>query len=128
MVTIDDFVLDTQGKGYRRVFSTTLGRLALIDALVLMQEPRVLRQMLDAERRDRRPAFAGAVAEYEARPPYVRAVAGRGRGDRWVKRLNQAVGVACRLVMEANGSTKSSSRGSLRAVSSWFGSSHHYTP
>lgn len=126
MVTIDDFVLDRQGSGYRAVFSTPLGRLAIVDALQLMQEPSVFRRMVDAESRDGRPAFAGAVAEYEVRAPYQRAVMSRGAVDRWVKRLNQAVGVACRLVMEANGYMKTGARGSLRGISASFGSAHHY--
>ena len=126
MVAIDDFEQDGQGKGYRAVFSTALGRLAIIDALELMQEPQVFRRMEDAELRDGLPAFAGAVAEYEVRAPYQRAVANRGAGDRWLKRLNQAVGVACRLVMEANGYTKTGARGSLRGVSAFFGSAHRY--
>ena len=125
MVTISDFEADRQGKGYRAVFSWGPGRRALVEALRLMQEPRVLQQMV-AALRNGRPAFEGAVADYQSSAPYQSAVTDRGPGAPTVLRLNQAVGVACRLVMEAAGYVKSGTRKPLRDPSGSFGSAHLY--
>ena len=103
MVTMREFEADPQGARYSDVFAgaNPSFRSALEVALGVLNQSEARRRMREAVDLHNLPALAGAVRAIEETAEFQQACRGRPRAS--LRRLKQAVGVACKLVMGEEG-------------------------
>jgi hypothetical protein len=127
------FCMDRQGARFGDVLRHAVLGPALRAALKFMSTPRALHEMQRAELDHKRAALAGVVRAIEQLPEVAEACrkyAGTADGDRF----KQAIGVACRLVMEDAGWAKRMAKGkpvkgSIAApISKFFSVAQRYDP
>jgi hypothetical protein len=129
-VSISDFVADPHAARYSDVLRDPLDGPAFRAALRVLNRPDAIDRMVDAvERYDRAP-LAGTVREIEAEPDFIAACRGRDAAE--LRRLKQAVGVACKLVMATEGYVPndredgSPDQGRLEKFATWFTTARKY--
>ena len=129
-VSIDDFKADPHGARYIDVLRDPLDGRAFRAALRVLNDPRAIVRMVDTVDRFHRAALIGTVREIEAEPHFIAACRGRKRAT--LRRLKQAVGVACKLIMATEGyvpkdrSDGSPDQGRLESFATWFTTARKY--
>jgi hypothetical protein len=129
-VSVGDFKADPHGARYIDVLRDPLDGPAFRAALRVLNDPHAIVRMVDAVHRYDRAALIGTVREIEAEPDFIAACRGRRRAT--LRRLKQAVGVACKLVMATEGYVPkyrkdgSPDQGRLEAFATWFTTARKY--
>lgn len=109
MPLIDRFQIDPQGRRYTDVLNDPRIELAAVAAF--FDDPDIQRRMMDSEIHHDRPALAGVIREFEARPDVDKFL--RTYDAHTTTRFRQAVGVLVKIVMLGLGWRTTGSKGSL---------------
>jgi len=108
VITMEDFLSDSQGRTFRRVAESPIMKFGLILSF-FSDESRQIR-MEDSEKHHDRPALAGVIREFENTREFTYFFI---ENDVYARRLRQAIGVVVRIIMERRGWRKVGKRGSL---------------
>lgn len=130
MISMKDFRNDPHGSRYADVIDDPVDGPALTSALRVMNRADIAIHMRAAVDRYGQPPLAPIARDIEAEPAFRAACRG-GRGVA-SRRLKQAVGVACKLVMDSHGyvpadlKTGSPDHGRMTAFSNVFATARRY--
>lgn len=135
MISIQDFLSDSQGKKYKDVFNDTRINFSLL--IDFFNNPEIIKRLEDSEIHHKRPALAGVIVELEKIPEIN--IFFTTNDPNTTLRFRQTVGVLVKLHMLQNGWETTNTKGSLGSrnpaqkhlntdgsLSTWFSKAEHY--